>query len=374
MYFYKKIPMPESRDKKLPPLFIIQATFAFRNFLKRIVRNMLPAGFVLLEEISAVWKVKCIALAAQLDIAGCLQKGPLTSVELASMTNTNAETLYRMLRALAGDGIFKELPGKRFKNTGLSKAMLDKKNTVRYFVMHHLGETNWQVVGDLMHCIKTGENAITYKYNTDPFSFLRSNPEESNNFNKAMTETAELSGNILVNSYPFGKYKNIVDIGGGQGHLLSQILLKHVMAKGTLFDRPEVVHNLSPDSPIKKVQERIAITGGDFFNDKLPEGDLFIMKNIIHDWDDDRSITLLKHTASFMQTGNRLLLIETIIKPDNKPSFGKYLDIQMMIITRGGRERTLHEYKTLIEKSGLNFVRVIHNATPFSIIEIENRP
>ena len=362
--------MPETtRKKKLPPLFVIRATIGLRNFLIKIAGKMLPASYVMLEEASGIWKVKAIEIAAGLDIAELLKDGPQTVEKLAEKASVDASALYRVLRALAGDGIFKELPGRIFKNSRLSLAISGQKDTIKYFALHHLGETNWELTGDMLYCVRTGKNAFEHKFNTSPFEYLEKHPDENMVFNKAMTETAELSGDIMVGSYPFGHYKTIVDIGGGQGLLLAQILAENVSVAGILVDQPHVADTAMENFKQKKVADRCRVIAGSFFDDIPGNGDLYIMKNILHDWNDETSVRILTNVHNHMPEHARLLLIETIIKTDNKPSFGKFIDLQMLIGTQGGKERTKQEFKTLLDMAGFRMVKVINNATPFSFIE-----
>lgn len=362
--------MPESnKKKKLPPLAVIKATIGLRNFLIKIARKMLPASYIMLEEASAIWKVKAIEIAARLDIAELLKDSPMTVQKLAEKSSVDASALYRVLRALAGEDIFKELQGRAFKNTRLSLAISGQKDTIKYFAMHHLGETNWALTGDMLYCVRTGKNAFEHKFSTSPFEYLEKHPDENSVFNKAMTETAELSGSIMVGSYPFGRYKTIVDIGGGQGLLLAQILAENVSVAGILVDQPHVADKAMENFKQKNVADRCKVLAGSFFDDIPGNGDLYIMKNILHDWDDETSVRILQNLHKNMPDSARLLLIETIIKADNKPSFGKFVDLQMMIGTQGGKERTKDEFMTLLTSAGFRFTKIINNATPFSFIE-----
>jgi hypothetical protein len=308
-------------------------------------------------------------VAARLNIPDFLEKGSTSIEKLSELTQTNEEALYRMLRALAGEGIFKELPGRKFQNTRLSRAFMMKQESVKYFVMHHLGDNNWGLVGDLYNCVKTGENAITHKFNMPPFEFLAQNPDKNDVFNKAMTETAELSGSIFVNAYNFGKHKLIIDIGGGQGHLLSQILQKYQDSRAILFDQPHVITEATALLKSSGVDARCTIVSGSFFEAIPASGNLYILKNILHDWDDATSAQILANIHKAMPSDSKLLIIETIIKPDNKPSFGKFIDLQMLIGTTGGKERTLPEFSSLLHHAGFSINRIIENATPFSFIE-----
>jgi len=219
------------------------------------------------------------------------------------------------------------------------------------------------------YCVKTGKNAFEHKFNTTPFEHLAAHTEENDIFNKAMTETAELSGSIMADSYPFGKYKTIVDLGGGQGLLLAQILEKHPDSAGILFDQPHVANSAKEHLAKNKLENRCTITEGSFFDALPATGNLYILKNIIHDWNNQDSERILKNIHHYMPDSARLILIETIIKADNKPSFGKFIDLQMLIGTRGGRERTLEEFTTLLNNSGFRLSKIITNATPFSFIE-----
>ncbi len=362
--------MPDkAKHKKLPPLFVIKATMGLRNFLVKITKGMLPANFVMLEEASAIWKAKSIEVAAQLNISDYLEEKPLPISQLAALAECNEDALYRMMRTLAGEGIYKELSDKHFTNTKLSKAIQTKEDSVKYFVMHHVGVNNWDLVGDLLNCVKTGENAITHKFGMEPFEYLEKHPEKNNIFNKAMTETAELSGSIFLNAYNFCNYKKIIDIGGGQGHLLAQILEKFPATEAILFDQAHVVGDALNLLKQNGVDDRCSIVEGSFFASIPPNGDLYILKNILHDWDDSTSAEILQKIRAAMLPHSKLLLIETIIKPNNKPSFGKFIDLQMLIGTSGGKERTLEEFTKLLTEAGFAFRRVIENATPFSFIE-----
>ncbi|HOY33260.1 MAG TPA: methyltransferase [Bacteroidales bacterium] len=362
------MPQP-ARKQKLPPLFVIKATIAFRNFLLKMTGKMLPASYVMLEEVSKLWKVKALEIAANLDIAGLLKDGPQNVEKLAGLTSSDTSALYRVLRALAGEGIFRELPGRVFKNTRLSLAISDQKESVRYFAMHHIGKTNWELTGDMPYCVAGGKDAFSRKFNSSPFEYLKNHPGENDVFNKAMTETAALSGDILVSSYPFGKFKTIVDVGGGQGLFLAQILTEHPGSEGILVDQPHVAATAMQNFISQNVDGRCKIIEGSFFETIHGSGDLYIMKNILHDWDDETAVLILKNLHKNMPAHASLLLIETIIKADNKPSFGKFIDLQMLIGTQGGRERTLDEYSILLNKSGFVLSRIIENATPFSFIE-----
>ena len=360
----------KNKRSKLPPFFLVNATMYLRNQLVKLSNKMLPSGFIMLEQSSAFLKIKSIEIAASLNISEIISDKVMPVSEIASATQCDEEGLYRIMRALAGEGIFKEYSGKRFRNTRLSYALGNSPQSVKYFILAHLSETNWDLTNALGMSVKTGENAMKLKYNMSPFEFLKNNPDNSFRFDKAMSETAELSCEIILRSFNFGKYKKIVDIGGGQGFLLSAILTKHKACQGILFDQTHVVSN--PGKTLAGLVDsgRCEVVGGSFF-DFIPKGgDAYILKNIIHDWSDELSIKIFKNIYDVIPQGAPLLLIETLIEPDNKPSIGKFIDLQMMIATDGGKERTAVEFENILNQAGFTIKKIHNNPTPFCVIEV----
>lgn len=356
--------------QKLPPLVIVRATIALRNFLIRLANRMLPSSYVLLEQAAQFWKAKSIAVAAQLDISGMLVQGPESSAKLAEKAGVHPESLNRMLRALASDGIFREVRPGVFGNTRLSEALIKGSPSVRSFILHHLGQNNWELVNDLPECIRTGGNAIEPRYGMDPFTFLAKNPDNNDVFNQAMTDTILLAGDIMARSYPFCRYPTIADLGGGEGLFLSIVLRRAPASKGFLFDQEHVTRNSDSIFRLFGILNRTSVINGSFF-ESIPENmDLYILKNVLHDWDDENCVRILKRISAVMKPGARLLIIESVIGPDNRPSIAKYIDLQMLIGTAGGRERTLEEYKRLLAGSDLRLCRLIRNATDFSLLEV----
>lgn len=344
-----------------------------RNQLVKLSNKMLPSGFIMLEQSSAFLKIKAIETAAELNISEIIDDKILSISEIARATQCNEEALYRMMRALAGEKIFRELPGKRFQNTRLSYAIGNSAQSVKYFILAHISETNWDLTNALGMSVKTGENAMKLKYNMSPFEFLKNNPDNSLRFDKAMSETAELSCEIILKSFNFGKYKKIVDIGGGQGFLLSAILTKHNQCQGVLFDQEHVVSN--PGQTLAQLVKsgRCEVVGGSFFDFVPQGGDAYILKNIIHDWSDELSIKIFKNIFDAIPQNTPLLLIETLIAPDNKPSIGKFIDLQMMIATDGGKERTAEEYESILNQAGFVIRKIHKNPTPFCVIEAQKK-
>ncbi len=355
--------------KKVPPLFVIRATGAVRNFLMGLGRRMFPADVVMMEYASSFWVAKAIGVATELDIAEHLKEKPLHIDELAALTNTHSDSLLRLMRVLSGNGIFKNKGNSVFSNNKLSAALSEEQHSMKYFIRHHLGENNWMFVGELEECVKTGQNAIKQLTGQEPFDFLKDHPEKSVLFNRAMTDSNELSLPLFLAAYNFGKYKHIIDIGGGQGYMLSAIAAKYPQVKCTVFDLPYVVPQAKENFKRFDVEQQCQFVEGDFFTTIPSGGDLYIMKNILHDWDDAASVTILKNIHQSMPANAHLLIIDSLIEDDNSSSFGKILDLQMLIGTSGGRERTRDEFDHIFGDAGFRLLRTIDTATPFSFIE-----
>ena len=357
--------------KKLPPLFIIRATALLRNWLMHLARNMFPADVVMMEHASSFWVAKAIGVAADLEIADHLSSGPKHIDELAKITNTHPASLLRLMRVLTGHRIFVNKGRGVFCNNKLSAALMEDRHSMKYFVRHHLGDNNWVFVGDLEKSVRTGQNAIRQRTGMEPFDFLKEHPEKSVLFNRAMTDSNEMSLPLFLAAFPFKHFKKIIDVGGGQGYMISAIASRNPGTHCTVFDMPHVVVQALENFKRFGVEDRCSIAEGDFFTSVPEGGDLYIMKNILHDWDDETSVKILKNINSAMHAHSRLLIIESLIEDNNDSSFGKILDLQMLIGTTGGRERTREEFEFLFNASGFKFLRAIDTATPFSFIEAE---
>lgn len=357
--------------KRLPPLWVIRATGKLRSWLMALGRGMFPPDYVVMETAAGFWVAKAMGVAVKLELADILSQGPLSVDELARRTNTHAPSLLRLLRALSAHGIFRHVKDNVYANTRLSDALREEQHSMKYFIGAHLGDNNWRFLGDLEHAVKTGTNAIVHQTGQEPFDFLSGNPAESGLFDRAMSDSIELSLPLFLAAFDFGRYERIADIGGGQGKLLASILSRYPKVKGLVFDQPHLAEQAAAVFQQFGVQDRLQFRPGSFF-EQVPEGaSLYLMKNILHDWDDPTCIDILSRVKRVMPAGARLLIIEALIRDDNKPAFGKLLDLQMLIGTTGGRERTPGEFRQLLQSAGLTLCRIIDTATPFSFILAE---
>lgn len=329
-------------------------------------------SFRMYELISSYWVATCIHTVAKINLADHLLSGPQSLQQLAQAIDCDSQALYRLLRAVTSVGIFTERQDGSFELNDFGATLLtDVPGSVKPWALANLGE-HYAAFGDLTYGVKTGKVPFEHAHGLPVWDYYLQHPEAGENLAKAM---AGMSGAVLetiIDRYDFTPYQTIVDIGGGNGALMFAVLEAAVHSKGVIFDQPSVVeHTISliPDN----MKQRCTVVGGSFFEEIAAKGDLYIAKWVIHDWNDEESIKILKNIQKAMSVGSKLLLIDSVI-PDNsqnQPHAGKLLDINIMALTTG-KERTLSEFKILIEKAGLTFKTLILTDTEISsIIECE---
>lgn len=330
---------------------------------------MVPANIAVFEKTQLFWIAKSLGVACELNLADLIGEGSRSVDSMAEETNTHAPSLYRLMRALASDGIFFEKQPGIFVNTSLSKALMEGKGSMKYMIQHQMNNTNWDVVNELGYSIKTGKSVAVKLFGTDIFEHLKNSPDKNELYNKAMTNTSDISSSAIVSAYDFSNIHNLIDIGGGEGYLLSVILSQYPNMNGTVLDLPHVVEDAKENFRKFEVENRAEVLAGDFFDSIPVKADAYIMKNIIHAFDDSTCIRILEKVRDVMDPGARLLIVDTVIPLNNKPAFGKIFDLQMLIGTNGGKERTKYEFENLLQQAGYKMNRVVDTASPFSIVE-----
>ncbi len=315
------------------------------------------------------WVSQLVYVAAKLDIAGHLVSGPKTAQELASLTGTHQPTLFRVLRALASLGVFAENTSGQFTLTPLGDTLRDDlPGSQRAMAIMNVEclDATWD---QLLEGVKTGHLMFDKIHGAPFFDWLTKDPEKAKTFDKAMVGAHGREADAAVDTYDFSKSKSITDIGGGNGSLLTAVLKRHSNIQGTLFDLPSVVQRAQANLASAGLTNRCKTQGGSFF-ESIPSGsDTYMMRHIIHDWDDEKSTLILKNTAAAMAPTSKLLILEAIVEPGNNPSFTKLLDINMFLIP-GGLERTRAQYEALLAKAGLKITSITPTkSTEISIIE-----
>jgi hypothetical protein len=312
---------------------------------------------------------RSLHVATELGIADLLKDGPKTIAELASSTGAHRESLYRLLRTLATQGVFAEDEPGRFVTT--PAAVLLQQGVMRDGVLlcgEVTGDSSWwQAVGALRHSVMTGEPAFQRQHGMGFFDYLRDHPECGQWFDRGMANFATAENPAIAGAYDFAQSAQIVDVGGGQGGLLAEILTRHPNVRGTLFDRPEVVRHpvyLSQEA----FPERWTTVGGDFFQAVPAGGDAYVLKRILHDWSDEQCLRILRCCRAAMGDRARLLVVDAVVPAGNAPHPGKVMDILMMVLAEG-RERTEQEFRELFGQAGLQLTNITMTPSTLAIVE-----
>ncbi len=323
-----------------------------------------PFAMTAMEWVHAYWMSRCVYVVAKLGIADLLKDGSLHCDALATVTNTHSDALYRILRALAGVGIFAETQPRCFGLTPLADCLQSNDpESVRAMAILRGEEHYYKAWGDLMYSLQTGESAFERLYGIDLFQYNDQNSTQGEIFDRAMAESEETNP-LVLEAYDFSSIEKLVDIGGGKGSLLTTILQAYPRITGVLFDRPDVIERAKTTT----VSDRCQLVGGDFF-EAVPQGDALILKHIIQDWDDGRAIAILQRCHQAMNEQGRLLVIDFVILPGNEFCGSKFIDVNMMVMCPGGRIRTEAEFQELFIAAGFKLTRIIPTESEVCIIE-----
>jgi hypothetical protein len=245
--------------------------------------------------------------------------------------------------------------------------------------MHHMAlwvtsPFHFRVYGEMLSTVQTGQPAAEKVVGMPVFEYFVQNPELSEIFNNAMTAFSESVVPAVLQAYDFSGIDVLVDVGGGHGALLTAILREYPHMRGVLFDVPHVVAGAKPRIETLGLSGRCRTEAGDFFTAIGAAGDAYIFKHIIHDWDDDRALTILRNTRAAMgEKRGRVILLESVLQPGNAPDLGKLTDLEMLMMV-GGRERTADEFAALFDRAGFEMTRVVPTASRLQVIEAIRRP
>jgi len=311
---------------------------------------------------------QALGIAARLGIADLLNAGPRPASELADATSTHEGSLYRILRSLAGAGVFRETSPRVFQNTAISDTLRSNvPGSMRSGAIFCAEPWHFDVWANMPHSVKTGEPVWKRTLGKDVFEWFNDNPEAGEVFNNTMTEMSAGAAPAVVEAYDFSGIETLADIAGGHGFLLSQVLKANPEMRGILFDMEPVIAGADPLLERESVADRVQKVSGDFFTE-VPAADGYIMKHIIHDWEDEKAIQILKSIHSAMNDGGRVLLVEGVIPSGNEPHMSKVIDLEMLTST-GGLERTADEYARLFDAAGFRVSRIVPTKSAFDVVE-----
>jgi len=335
------------------------------------------SGFnaMLMPLINGFMAARVVHVAAELGIADLLAAGAKSTETLAGEAGANVPALHRLLRALASLGVIDELEPGRFALNEMGEQLRGGvPDSVRNLALMFGSERVWRSWGELRHSILTGTPAFRHVFGVEAFEFLARDPKQAAVFNEAMAEITRQVAKDLVTAYDFASFSKIVDVGGGNGTLIATILDSAPKLRGILFDSSSGSAEASEQLRTRGVLERCEVIAGDFFHSVPKGGDAYILKNIIHDWDDERSATILKNCRNAISAGGKLLLVERVMPARIHASAGHQrwtmLDMHMLVML-GGRERTEEEFRSLLATVNFELRRtlLLQGATGYSVIE-----
>lgn len=321
----------------------------------------------LVQMVTGYWISQAIHVAAKLRLADLLADGPRASNDLAVQTNTHPRSLHRLLRALASVGVFRENAAGQFETTELSDHLRDEPGSLHPVALM-MGDEHFHSWGDLLHSVRTGQPAFDQRYGKPIFDFLSENPARAQVFDAAMTGFHGPETAAMVAAYDFSEIETLVDVGGGNGTVLRAVLRRYPRLRGILYDLPGVIERARQQIEQDGLADRCQTRAGSFFESSPAGGDVYLMRHIIHDWNDEQCGTILKHIRRVIPKTGRLLIIEMVIQPGNEQTAAKFLDLNMLVLP-GGMERTADEYRELLARSGFRLDRIVPTPTEVSVVE-----
>jgi hypothetical protein len=311
---------------------------------------------------------QAIHVAAKLKIADLLTGGARTVDDLAAATQTDPRSLYRLLRALASLGVFAEGDPRTFALTPLAECLRSDVPGSQYAMAVMLGEELFGAWSDLIGSIRTGRPSYETIVGKPIFEYLAEHPEKAKLFDAAMTSVHGRETAAMADAFDFSAFGTLADIGGGNASTLIGLLGRTPSLQGLLFDLPSVMERARSAIAAAGLSERCRVAGGSFF-EAIPEGaDAYMLRHIIHDWNDAKSLTILRNVRKVMSPNARLLVVETVIPTSNAPCGAKFLDL-VMLIALGGMERTEAEYRDLYTQAGFRLSRIVPTTADVSVIE-----
>jgi hypothetical protein len=311
---------------------------------------------------------RLVYTAASLAIADHLAGSPKSAADLAAPTGCDAVALARFMRTLTNFGILTLSDDGRFSLTPLGEPLRsDVPGSIRSGILSMAGQWCWQAWEAFPSTVKTGQPAMDMVFGMPVFDWLAQHPDEARRFSETMVVVHGAEPPAVAAAYDFSSCEVIVDVGGASGNLLGHVLAAHAHPRGVLFDLPQAMTDAPARLQALGVAHRVTIQAGNAFESVPPGADAYLLSHVIHDWNEDKCLTILRNCRAAMTPTSRLLLIELVLREGNAPGFGSS-DMVMMTLT-GGAERTAREFASLLSSAGLAMTRVLPTTTSASIVE-----
>jgi C-methyltransferase len=355
-----------------PPPAIFRAVVALRNWLLRLADRLVPAQVALIDRLGGYYLLHVVHAAAELKIADELASGSKSTPDLARAVGAAEEPLERLMRALASYGVFARGEGDRWENNRLSFALVSaapgSMRDLALFVgsPYHLGA--WHA---FVGSVRSGAGAFRATHGRGLFDYFQDHPQDGARFDGAMVALTNMDAPALALAYPFSALGDakVCDVAGGRGTLLANILARHPRLRGVLFDDEKVVAGAPPLLKAYGIADRTEVVGGSFF-ERVPGGcAVYVLKDILHDWDDERAVAILKVVRAAMGPASRLVVAEMVVDRVEDRYFGTLLDLEMLAIMDGGKQRSAAQFRALFAAADLELTRVIAAGSPTSLVE-----
>jgi hypothetical protein len=310
-----------------------------------------------------------IYVAAKLGLADRMAAGPQSATTLASVVGAAPQPLYRLLRALASIGIFAETTNGMFELTPPARLLQhDVPGSLKSTALLYGDEVFWAAYGGMIHSVRTGEPAFEHCHGEPMYAYLAGHAGTASLFDAAMSSFSEREVVAILAAYDFSEFTTVVDVGGGQGALLAALLGTYPHLRGIILDRNEVAEGAGRLLAQAGLTQRATFVAGDFFQAVPPGGDAYLLKSVIHNWDDAAACSILHNCRQAMRPDAHLIVMERVVPPANVPSEAKLFDINMLV-TVGGQERTEEQYRELFDTAGFDVTGIKATASALTLIE-----
>ena len=334
-----------------------------------------PPPMQLMQMITGYWVTQCVGAAAELGVVDAIAAGATSAAAVAQATGAHPEGMRRLLRALDALGLLTATPGAEptYGLTPLAELLRkDVPGSMRDVARMMSLPVHYASWGHLAEAIRTNDGVFGKAIDApDIFTYLNTDQREAEAFNGAMSGMSAQTGAAVAQGFDWTRFGTIMDVGGGHGTLLAMILAAAPQAKGVLFDLPAVVGSRPADGPLAALGDRARVVGGDFFQAVPAGADAYVMKHILHDWSDDLAIQILRAIRAVIAPEGKLLVVEMVVPEAPGPDLSKLMDLNMLVLTKGGKERTLGEWTALFAAGGFRLGRVVPTASPYGVIEAE---
>jgi len=356
-----------------PPVLAARAAVAARRALLRLADRMLPRHLALFDKTIGIGRTHVLGAIAELGVADLLAERTATAAELAPRLGVNEDFLHRLLRAAATEGLVRLDRHGRFSLTRLGEPLRSEvPDSIRAWARYMSFKSTASAWAELTDATRSGETAFSRVHGVSVWDWFAAHPEEERVFAAAMRRLTEDDAPGVVAAYPWPETGVVCDVAGGVGTLLAAILRAKPGLRGILVDAPGVLGEADGWLTGQGLRERVELVGGDIFESVQAVADVYLLKDVLHDWDDERCLRILKTVEATMPAGSRLLLVELLQEPNVPHPFASLADIQMLTQCEGGRQRSERELRELVEAAGMRFGAVRETAGP-AVVEALSR-